>query len=237
MHVAICDDNVADRKQFERLIKRESDKRAATTGIVYADSFGNAEALLVNPRQYDVFYIDMCQTEDFSMVHLIDNLREKGVTAPIFLCCSQINYRENDYKGPVFFINKPIRTEHLSNTLDQVEQILAKSPSLIELRDLEETLYVGAEEILYAVAKGHSVTVTLTYHRTFETNSDINNLFSQWAIHGCFAMINNKTIINAKHVKKFGFMKISMKDGNDFMASKSNIDFVKGIMMADQLEG
>ena len=49
MHIAICDDNVADRKQLERLLKRESDKRASSTGIIYADSFGNASALLANP--------------------------------------------------------------------------------------------------------------------------------------------------------------------------------------------
>ena len=31
MHIAICDDNVADRKQLERLLKRESEKRKSTT--------------------------------------------------------------------------------------------------------------------------------------------------------------------------------------------------------------
>ena len=33
MHIAICDDNVADRKQLERLLCRESDKRKADTGV------------------------------------------------------------------------------------------------------------------------------------------------------------------------------------------------------------
>ena len=55
MHIAVCDDNVADRKQLERLLKRESDKRAASTGIIYTDSFGNSTALLSNPMQYDAF--------------------------------------------------------------------------------------------------------------------------------------------------------------------------------------
>ena len=53
LHIAICDDNIADRKQLERLLKRESDKRAAVSGIVYTDSFGNAVARLANPMQYD----------------------------------------------------------------------------------------------------------------------------------------------------------------------------------------
>ena len=34
MHVAICDDNVADRRQLERLLKRESDKRSARLSTI-----------------------------------------------------------------------------------------------------------------------------------------------------------------------------------------------------------
>ena len=30
MHIAICDDNIVDRKQLERLLERESDKSAET---------------------------------------------------------------------------------------------------------------------------------------------------------------------------------------------------------------
>ena len=33
MHLAICDDHMADRKQMERLLGRESDRRLNTTGV------------------------------------------------------------------------------------------------------------------------------------------------------------------------------------------------------------
>ena len=39
MHLAVCDDNIADRKQMERLLGRESDRRLNTTGVLYVDSF------------------------------------------------------------------------------------------------------------------------------------------------------------------------------------------------------
>ena len=39
MHIAVCDDNVADRKQFERLIRRESERRGKENGILFADLF------------------------------------------------------------------------------------------------------------------------------------------------------------------------------------------------------
>ena len=45
MHIAICDDNVADRKQLERLLKRESDKRAPFI-LTYAKLKGSRETRL-----------------------------------------------------------------------------------------------------------------------------------------------------------------------------------------------
>ena len=49
MHLAICDDHMADRKQMERLLGRESDRRLNTTGVLYVDSFGSKESILTTP--------------------------------------------------------------------------------------------------------------------------------------------------------------------------------------------
>ena len=62
MHLAICDDHMADRKQMERLLGRESDRRLNTTGVLYVDSFGSKESILVTPMIYDAIFMDM--TED-----------------------------------------------------------------------------------------------------------------------------------------------------------------------------
>ena len=84
MHIAVCDDNVADRKQLERLLKRESDKRAASTGIIYTDSFGNSTSLLSNPMQYDAFYIDMCLTEGITGTEVANALIAQGVNCLLY---------------------------------------------------------------------------------------------------------------------------------------------------------
>ena len=57
MHIAICDDHIADRKQMERLLSRESDRRIKTTGNLYIDSFGSVSALLHAPMIYNLFFI------------------------------------------------------------------------------------------------------------------------------------------------------------------------------------
>jgi len=139
MHIALCDDNVADRKQFERLVKRESDRRAAAEGILFVDSFGNSESLLTNPMQYDVFYIDMCKTPGVSGADVVNALIKKGVNAPIVMCCSDIDYREMTFPVNVFFLDKPIKSDELSASLDRALEITKQAFPLIELRVEKET--------------------------------------------------------------------------------------------------
>lgn len=221
MHIAICDDNIADRKQLERLIKRESDKRAAVTGILYADSFGNAETMLANPRQYDVFYIDICKTEGVTVSEIVSSLIAKGIEVPIILCCSDINYRQQSFPENIHFLDKPIRTAELSDSLDYAQQLMGQAPSLIELRDENDTIYVNETDILYAVSKGRLVEITLTQGRTFQTRTAIENLYFQWEIHESFLAPNSKTIINGRYLESLPLGRVRMCDGRTFSLSRS----------------
>lgn len=223
MHVAICDDNGADRKQMERLLKRESDRRASTTGVLYVDSFGNVDALLANALMYDVFYVDVCMTPGVSVSDLIEGLAKKGSKAPVVLCCSKINYREQTFPENVFFLDKAIKVAELSESIDKALSIKAAAPVLIELRDETGTIYVTDEEILYAISKGRSVQVTLTEGRTHLLRTDLYNLYSQWAaVHDCFLPPAGHFILNCRHVKKLGALTATMTDGKTFLLSHSS---------------
>ena len=83
MHIAICDDNIADRKQTERLLGRESDRRAKTDSVLYIDSFGKQESVLVAPMIYDMFFIDMVNDTPTTASSIVKALLATGVTAPI----------------------------------------------------------------------------------------------------------------------------------------------------------
>lgn len=230
MHIAICDDNIADRKQFERLIKRESDIRAARSGILFADSFGNTQALLHNPRQYDVFYIDMCKTPGVEVPKLIDDLRSQGVVAPIVLCSSEINYRLLSLPDDILFLDKPIRIEELRESLDHVQALLEEAPALIEIREEFDTEYVNAAQILYAAAKGNLVQITLTDGRILECRSSIDSLMYQWEPFETFTSPSPVSIINIAHIKDFGLLKIIMSDGTQFHASPLLISQLKKLV-------
>ena len=94
MHLAICDDHIADRKQMERLLGRESDRRIPTTGVLYVDSFGSKESILTAPMIYDALFMDM--TEDgCDAVELANMLRADGTFIPIVFCCGRVDYRKS----------------------------------------------------------------------------------------------------------------------------------------------
>lgn len=227
MHIAICDDNVADRKQLERLLKKESDKRAATTGILYTDSYGNASALLSNPMQYDAFFIDMCETIGVSALSIATELTARGVSAPLILCCSKVNYREQDFPGNTLFLDKPIRTSELSASIDHALRIKARTCPLIELREDKDTIYVTEADILYAVEEGRLTKVTLADGRSVNLNTSAANFFSEVENHPSFLQPSVRTVINCRHVRRLGFHKAVMTDGTVFKIAGSCMAYAR----------
>lgn len=237
MHIAVCDDNVADRKQFERLLKRESDKRGSDTGIFYTDSFGNAASLLANPMQYDVFYIDICHTFGVTGKDVANALTSKGITAPIVMCCSEINYREQPFPENVIFLDKPIKAEAFSESLDHALRIKENAVPLIELREDRDTYYVRETDILYATKNGRLTDVLLTDGRVIHITINPENLFAQLENYESIFAPDVKTVLNGRYIQSLGFHRVTMTDGRTFKVARGYMEYAKHIFQECQKEG
>ena len=229
MHIALCDDNVADRKQFERLAKRESDCRAASDGILFVDSFGNAESLLANPRQYDVFFIDVCHTPGVTGFDLAASLIDLGINTPIVMCCSEIDYRQQAFPGNVLFLEKPIRVSEFRSCLDTILGILSAREPLIEIRNDGKTIYVKEQEIIYAVEKGGLLEITLTENRTFVLMETAKNFFAQLESWPTFFCPSGKTVLNSRYIETLKGNKAVVKDGRKFRVSLTCLPFARAM--------
>ena len=216
MHVAICDDNIADRKQTERLLNRESDRRAKTTEGLYIDSYGNETALLSKPMQYDIFYIDMCKTAGINGADIAKRLYEIGVRVPIYMCCSDLDYRQFDLPDNVHYLIKPLKADMLAASLDHAYEVKQHAVPFIELREEKETHYVTEADILYAVEEGRHVSITLTQGRKVRIATSAANLFDQWSNFDAFLAPNLKTIVNGRYIAKIGLLQVHMTDGTHF---------------------
>lgn len=202
MHIALCDSNIADRKQMERLLMRESDKRLTTTGVFYIDTFGSREALLNNPMVYDVYFLDVTETS-YTAYDLAKSIRDKGILSPIVFCISTLDYRTFAPLENTLFLNKPIKVAELSDTLDHV---LVKKQEChvprIEFRNTTETFYLTEEEILYCEGNDRNLTIHLTDGTCKYATSFIDNVWMDLAPYPSFFFANKTTIVNARYVTK-----------------------------------
>ncbi len=220
MHIAICDDNIADRKQTERLLKRESDRRTHTDGVLYIDSYGKAESILVSPMIYDMFFIDMINDRPSTAADIVKALIEVGVTSPIVMVCSAIDYKKDDYLASldqVSFINKPLKVNELTDIISMgYEKKRAKVPT-IELRTDIDSIYVKEEDILYALFFNKQYTdVYLTDGRVIHMISSIENFYAHLEHFNSFFPANNHTIIQKKYVKKISLLHVHLENGKKF---------------------
>lgn len=220
MHIAICDDNIADRKQLERLLGRESDARKADTGVFYTDSFGQGDKLYSSRMSYDLFFIDVTESDETGFF-LANRLCRGGVTAPVVLCSSKIDYKEEALKltelpENIRFLNKPILKAQLSELLDEAVRDTASKEPTIELRDQNETFYVREDDILYAESEGPYLKVLLKDGRTASVFRDALTFYHEIAMFTHFIPANAHAVINVTYIGKLFPLKVVMKDKKEF---------------------
>lgn len=229
MRIAICDDNVADRKQLERLLSRESDKRAASEGIVFTDSYGNFRALLDCPQQYDGYFVDLCQTPEITGEILLQELTARGVQSPVIFMCSGIDYRLQDLPAQVYFLDKPVKVAELSHLLDLCRDAMSTREPLIELRQEKDTLYVREKDILYAVEHKRMLHVQLTDGREAICCISNENFFAQVESFAAFLSPSPKVTLNGRYIQDFGFRKVIMRDSRSFKISPKVLPYARQI--------
>ena len=127
MHIAVLDEKIADRKHLERLLDRESDRRIPTTGNLYTDTFGSVDALLVAPKQYDFFMIDVLSGIS-GCVNVAKRVRDLGLNSPICIMRSSSEAEGiTDLPDNLLWLEKPIIVAELTATIDKVLEIEQKA--------------------------------------------------------------------------------------------------------------
>lgn len=226
MHIAVCDDNIADRKQTERLLGRQSDRFFKEIGErLYIDSYGNVTAFLRYPQMYDGLFIDMKEEEPtgFEIVKL---LLKAGVVRPIILCVSSIDYRKQYAESGLdipnlMFIDKPIRVAELTSIMDEIRRLKGDPIPTLELRGKDGTVYAKNNDIVSAQKKGSEILIRMADGKAITLIDDIYNFYDQCVIFPQICPVNDGAIINIHHIKKVSFGKVTMDNDESFRISFS----------------
>lgn len=221
MHIAICDDNIADRKHLERLLSRESEKRAGTPNILFVDSFGNETHFLnANLPMYDLFFIDMGNTPTCTE-RLVKALREMGITASIILYSSKIDYQAiPDLPDDIVFMKKPYIPDPLPELLLLGDSHVKGYIETIALHLDGKKKSFPAHDIFYIYdTKEGKHMLYSKEEQLMEIDDTINDMQFLLSPYHEYYRISKSVIINMKLVTMITPFSVMMQDYKQFLHS------------------
>ena len=234
MHIAVLDDDVASRKQMERLLERASDanKKNGLEGY-YIDSYGAFDSLHSKSAMYDAIYIDIVDS-DMKGHEIAKSILNSGIQGKIILCISSLNYREiisSEDAEQFLFIDKPVNTEELNNTLSICEENRKNREPQIEIRTKDETLYVKYNEFLYAKALvAGKTTIVLKGRKDTIYYKDISMVRKAITEYPFMIAVNKDTVISTYHIDRVTSFHVHMDDGTSFPISLKMSSALKKIV-------
>ncbi len=202
IYIAICDNNIADRKQLERLLEREKDKRLRENyDVLYIDSFGSEDALMTTPVKYDIFFVDLTKGASNGM-DIAKKIRARGIGSPIVLCESTVSY--NSYVNApedIIYIEKPVNPGQISHLIDVAGEWVKKKSPLIEVRCKDSTRFIRHDELVRAYPLGKfSTRLCLSGQEFIDMADSISSLSKQCRTYNCFIYCK-KEIVNIYHIR------------------------------------
>lgn len=219
MHVAICDDNVADRKHLERLLSRESDKRIDTPNILYVDSYGDKDHFLINPMKYNIVFMDMC-LEKGTVEYILNELVAMGFTAPLVLYSSKIDYTAiPNLPDFVVHAKKPYIPEPLPKFLKLGDENVEGFIATISVHQNGAMIDVAKDEVEYAVGNENGTVLYMidgTRIDTDETLSAVRHILEPYEE---FEHINKNGIANFRFVSAVMPFHVIMQNYHQFKTS------------------
>lgn len=219
MHIAICDDNVADRKHLERLLSRESDKRAGTPNILYVDSYGDKEHFLRNPLMYDIIFMDMTSTPTVAE-EIIQQLIKMGMDAPLILYSSTIDYTLfANLPETVVHMKKPYIPDPLSELLKLGDAHVIGNIEIITVPCEEGIQYIPKDDIFYCMPFQSGYALGLKDGTIKKLSIDISEFQILALPYKEFYRATKKHMINMRYVSMVTPLSIMMQDYREFSVS------------------
>lgn len=219
MHIAICDDNVADRKHLERLLSRESDKRAGTPNILYVDSYGDKEHFLRNPLMYDIIFLDMTSTPTVAE-EIIGQLMQMGLNAPLVLYSSKIDYTSlANLPETVVHMKKPYIPDPLPELLKLGDSHVIGNVETIIVPCEDGIQYIPKDDIYYCMPFQSGYTLGLKDGTYKHITIDISEFQILTLPYKEFCRIGKKHIINMRYVSMITPISIMLQDYREFHVS------------------
>lgn len=203
MYIAIVADNIADRKQLERLMGRTNESVKELIGNLYVDSYGNVDAALTAPMKYGLFILDFTINPDDTLL-MIQGLKDTNAPGVISVCRpGGAVLPIEDKIDDLWHINKPVSQTELNELVLRANAYITTNSTVkIEIRGREKTYYEEPDSILYAKQGDLANYVHLTSGACILYYGEFEDLWNNILLDDRFVLFRKDIIINQNHVKE-----------------------------------
>lgn len=219
MHIAIVADNIADRKQAERLFDRANTALSSETGTLFISSYGDETSFLHACMKYDLFVLDFDNDVPHSLA-VAEKLKEKNAPGLIVVCknAEAPFLYETAIQG-LYTLDKPILTAPLHKLIRDVHLEIKKVQSqldLVEIRTDTDTHYISRSTILYARAyeKEHRLAYHLADGNVLESTGGSDDLMRYLGDYDEFVQRPGHLLVNKDHIRSEDKKSICISNGD-----------------------
>lgn len=221
MRIAICDDEASQRDYLRQEVEGWAARRGHTLSV---HLFGSAEAFLFaydEDKAFDILLLDI-QMGKMDGVALAKRLRKDNEWLQIIFITGFPEFMSEGYEvSALHYLLKPVDEEKLVEVLDRAASRLRTAPRMILFRKGSGYLRIPADEIYYAEAFSHSVTlVTKNGKETFSMRlSDMEEILGEG-----FFRCHRSYIVSMKHVRRVTRTALILDNGVEIPLSRSLYD-------------
>lgn len=205
MYIAVVADNIAERKQTERLLGRANTALSGELGTLYINSYGDEDAFLKACMRYEMFIIDYGNDYAHSIA-VAKKLKESTTTGLIAICKNEEDpFLHQFAEMDVFTLDKPLRTAPLHQLIREIHGKIEKkkaNETILEIRGEVDTKYINKDEVMYVefFEKEHKLLFHFKTEPDFEVIGTLDDLIKLLGDYSEFYMANKNTAVNSNHV-------------------------------------
>lgn len=210
LYIAIYDVHPGDRKHFERLLQRISDKRSTPSDILYIESYGSVDALLKTTQKFDAIIIDASEEYDegAANISIATTIRDCGLSIPLALYLpegaeiSTQNLLLSKSLKNITFYNKSIKLTDLETIVAIARTFSDNRIARIELRDAKTTHFVLPDDIVFAAMEDSFMNVYLSNGENVRILKTLNEFIRDLSGYMHYIQVGRDKIINLNHVSE-----------------------------------
>jgi len=219
MRIAICDDDILFLKRIEQLIHDWGNKPASFNLQTFTD--GDSLISMHRREPFDVILLDVIMPV-LNGIGTAKEIRASDKSVKIIFLTSSSEFAVESYTVKADnYLLKPIQSETLYDTLNEIRTELLRKSHRITIKDLHAVYRIEVHNIEYIESQNKHIQFFLTDGRKLESTAPLYSYENDLLFEDGFFKCHRSYIVNIYHISSFTSKDIKMKSGTLIPVSRN----------------